>query len=58
VLLVAEANADARAFYERHGLVVERRVDGNDHYSTGMSLHLDAPPPVTDGLLMRFTKHG
>jgi ribosomal protein S18 acetylase RimI-like enzyme len=43
VLLVAEANADARAFYERHGLVVERRVDGNDHYSAGMSLHRDAP---------------
>jgi ribosomal protein S18 acetylase RimI-like enzyme len=58
VLLVAEANSDARAFYERHGLIVERRVDGNDHYSAEMSLDLDSPPPVTDGLLMRFTKHG
>ena len=27
MLLVAEANTDARAFYERHGLIVERRVE-------------------------------
>jgi hypothetical protein len=57
LLLVAEASTDARAFYERHGLVVERRVDGNDHCTAEMSLDLDSPPPVTGGLLMRFTKH-
>ena len=34
ILLVAAANEDARAFYERHGLVVERHVDGNRHYTT------------------------
>jgi ribosomal protein S18 acetylase RimI-like enzyme len=56
VLLVAEANTDARAFYERHGLVVERHVDGNSYYSAAMGLHLDAPSQVTDALLMRFTK--
>jgi ribosomal protein S18 acetylase RimI-like enzyme len=56
VLLVAEANSDARAFYERHGLLVERRVDGPSHYEAAMSLDLDSPPQVADALLMRFTK--
>jgi ribosomal protein S18 acetylase RimI-like enzyme len=57
VLLVAEANTDARAFYERHGLFVERRVDGPSHYTAAMSLDLDSPPQVADALLMRFTKN-
>jgi ribosomal protein S18 acetylase RimI-like enzyme len=57
VLLVAEANSDARAFYERHGLLVERRVDGPSHYEAAMSLDLDSPPQVADALLMRFTKN-
>jgi ribosomal protein S18 acetylase RimI-like enzyme len=56
VLLVAEANTDAQAFYERHGLIVERRVDGPGHYRAAMSLDLDSPPQVADALLMRFTK--
>jgi ribosomal protein S18 acetylase RimI-like enzyme len=56
VLLVAEANSDARAFYERHGLLVERRVDGPSHYEAAMSLDLDSPPQVADAQLMRFTK--
>ena len=49
-VLVADRWAPAR-------LIVERRVDGNDHYAE-TSLDLDSPPPITDGLLMRFTKHG
>ena len=49
--------ADARAFYERHGLIVERRVDGPSHYKAAMSLDLDSPPQVADALLMRFTKN-
>ena len=56
VLLVAEANIGARAFYERHGLIVERRVDGPSHYRAAISLDLDSPPKVADALLMRFTK--
>jgi ribosomal protein S18 acetylase RimI-like enzyme len=56
ILLVAEANEDARAFYERHGLVVERRVDGNRHYTDAMALELAAPPRPAPALLMRFTK--
>ena len=57
LLLVAEANTHARAFYERHGLVVERRVDGPSHYRAAMSLDLDSPPQAADALLMRFTKN-
>jgi ribosomal protein S18 acetylase RimI-like enzyme len=57
VLLVAEANTDAQAFYRRHGLIVERRVDGNSYYSAAMDLDLDSPPQVADALLMRFMSH-
>jgi ribosomal protein S18 acetylase RimI-like enzyme len=57
VLLVAEANTGARAFYERHGLIVERRVDGPSHYRAAMNLDLDSPPKLADALLMRFTKN-
>ena len=58
ILLVAEANTAARGFYERHGLVVERRVDGNSHYSNAMNLELESQPRPAAGLLMRFTKAG
>jgi ribosomal protein S18 acetylase RimI-like enzyme len=58
MLLVVEANTGARAFYERHGLTVERRVDGPNIYSTALRLDLDSPPPVAGALLMRFTKEG
>lgn len=57
VLLVAEANTDAVAFYERHGLFAERRVDGPSHYRAAMSLDLDSPPQVADALLMRYTRN-
>jgi ribosomal protein S18 acetylase RimI-like enzyme len=56
ILLVAEANTAAQAFYRRHGLVVERGVDGNSHYGETMSLDLDSPPQAASGLLMRFAK--
>ena len=56
ILLVAEANVEAQAFYRRFGLVVERAVDGNSHYSETMGLDLDSPPQAARGLLMRFTK--
>jgi ribosomal protein S18 acetylase RimI-like enzyme len=54
VLLVAEANTDARAFYERHGLVVERHVDGNRYYAEAMSIDVETPPPRVPAVLMRF----
>lgn len=55
ILLVAEANEDARLFYERHGLVVESRVDGNRHYSTAMAIDLSVPPPPAPAFLMRYS---
>ena len=55
ILLVAEANRDAQAFYARHGLVVERGVDGNQHYGDAMGIELDQPPSAAAGLLLRFT---
>lgn len=58
VLLVAAANNEARAFYERHGLVVERRVDGTSYYGAAMNLDLDSSPQAADAVLMRFTKSG
>jgi hypothetical protein len=33
MLLVAEANKDAQAFYEHHGLVIESRVDAPGYYT-------------------------
>jgi ribosomal protein S18 acetylase RimI-like enzyme len=57
VLPVAEANTDARAFYERHGLIVERRVDGPSYFSSTIGLDVDSPPQGADVLLMRFTKN-
>ena len=56
ILLVAEANTAARGFYERHGLVVERHVDGSSHYSNAMNLELESQPRPAAGLLLRFTK--
>ena len=54
ILLVAEANTGAQAFYERHGLVIESRVDGPQHYSAAMAIAPDAPPPQAPALLMRY----
>ena len=58
ILLVAEANKDAQAFYERHGLVVESRVDGPGYYTNAMAIEVDAPPPPAPAFLMRFTATG
>ena len=54
ILLVAEANTDAQAFYERQGLVIESRVDGPEYYSAAMDIDTDAPPPPASALLMRY----
>ena len=54
ILLVAEANRDAQAFYERQGLVIENRVDGPTYYSAAMAIEADAPPPPAPALLMRY----
>jgi ribosomal protein S18 acetylase RimI-like enzyme len=51
VLFVAEANTDAQGFYQRHGLVVERRVEGGSHLAIGVNV--DGPPPAP-ALVMRY----
>ena len=57
VLLVAEQNTAARAFYERHGFVFESRVIGKEYYAEAMGTDDE---PTQDGfedraLLLRFT---
>jgi ribosomal protein S18 acetylase RimI-like enzyme len=56
VLLVVRANTEARAFYERHGLTAERRLDGPSYFNSAMGLDVDSLPQA-DALLMRFTKN-
>ena len=56
VLLVAEANTDAQAFYERYGLVVERHVEGPSYYTSAMNLEVTSQPPPAPAVVMRFTK--
>jgi ribosomal protein S18 acetylase RimI-like enzyme len=58
VLLVAEANKGAQAFYERHGLIVEGCVDGPSYYSNTMAIETDEPPPRAAAILMRYTAGG
>ena len=53
VLFVAEANTDAQAFYQRHGLVVERNVAGGSHLAVG--IEIDGPPPPAPAVVMRYT---
>jgi ribosomal protein S18 acetylase RimI-like enzyme len=55
VLLVAEANTDAQAFYQRHGLVIERKVEGTSHHMNAIGIKVDVPPPPASAFLMRFT---
>lgn len=52
VLFVAEANTDAQSFYQRHGLVVERKVAGGSHLAIG--IEADEPPPPAPAFVMRY----
>ena len=58
ILLVAEVNTDAQDFYERQGLVIEKRVDGPQYYRAAMAIEPDAPPPPAPALLMRYIASG
>lgn len=54
ILLVAEANAPARAFYQRHGLVEERRIiDGNEFYGDSMRVCFPPGAPPVAALVLR-----
>jgi ribosomal protein S18 acetylase RimI-like enzyme len=54
ILLVAEANTDAQAFYQRHGLVVEGKVEGTSHHMNAIGIKVDVPPPPAPAFLMRY----
>ena len=58
ILLVVEANKDAQAFYERHGLVIERRIDGPSYFGKAMAIETDVPLPAADAIIMRFMPSG
>ena len=60
VLLVAEENIAARAFYERRGFVFVDRVIGNEYYADAMGIDVDpAPEGYEDSaFLLRFTVPG
>jgi ribosomal protein S18 acetylase RimI-like enzyme len=54
VLLVAEANTEAQAFYQRHGLIIERKVEGTSHHMDAIGIKVDVPPPPAPAILMRY----
>ena len=60
VLLVAEQNTDARAFYDRKGFVFDARVIGNEYYMHTMGTKDEpASPPYDDrALVLRLTLPG
>jgi ribosomal protein S18 acetylase RimI-like enzyme len=60
VLLVAELNTDARAFYDRQGFVFDARVIGNEYYMQTMGTKDEpSPPPYDDrALVLRITLPG
>jgi ribosomal protein S18 acetylase RimI-like enzyme len=60
VLMVAEENTAARAFYERHGFAFTAKVIGNEYYAQAMGIQLEpVPPPYEDrALLLGFTVRG
>ena len=58
ILLVVEANKDAQAFYERHGLVIERRIDGPSYFGKASAIETDVPLPAADAIIMRFIPSG
>jgi ribosomal protein S18 acetylase RimI-like enzyme len=53
MLLVVAGNDGAVRFYRRHGLCVERIVDGLGYYSERMGVEFPADAPPVDLVLMR-----
>jgi ribosomal protein S18 acetylase RimI-like enzyme len=58
ILLVVDANKDAQAFYERHGLVIDKRIDGPSYFGKAMGIETDVPLPAADAIIMRFVPSG
>lgn len=55
VLMVVEANEPAVSFYRRHGLTVDRRVDGVCHMREQMGVEFPPGAPEVPALIMRFS---
>ena len=57
VLLVAEQNTAARAFYERQGFVFRAKVIGQEYYAAAMGIEADPAPEGYDdsALVLGFT---
>jgi diaminopropionate ammonia-lyase len=56
LLLVAEENFEAQAFYERHGFVLEARVIGAEYYNDAMGVDVAADEGYPDrALVLRKT---
>jgi ribosomal protein S18 acetylase RimI-like enzyme len=60
VLLVAEQNTAARAFYQRQGVVLRARVIGQEYYAEAMGIELDPAAGGYDdsALVLGFTVPG
>lgn len=56
ILMVIAANVSAVTFYQRHGLVEERRVDGPTYMSEQMGVIYPTRPRPASAFVMRFTK--
>jgi ribosomal protein S18 acetylase RimI-like enzyme len=58
ILMVAEANESAIAFYRAHGLEVHARVDGNEFFSQHMDVVFPPDTPAVPALVLRFVSRG
>ena len=56
ILMVLAANEGAIRFYERHGFVRDREVDGVEHYRQHMGVVPPPDAPPVPALIMRYTK--
>ena len=56
ILMVIAANVPAVTFYQRHGLVEDRRVDGPTYMSEHMGVIYPTRPRPAPAFVMRFNK--
>jgi hypothetical protein len=55
--MVAAANEPAIAFYRRHGLEEQARVDAVEFYRVHMGVEFPPDTPQLPALVLRFTQH-
>jgi ribosomal protein S18 acetylase RimI-like enzyme len=56
ILMVVADNRPAVAFYQRHGLVEEARVDGPSYMHEHMSVSFPSDTPPVPALVLRYKK--